>query len=145
MKTTVFDRFDKPACAETLGWKLVEEDADRGEIRIQFEGRPAFCNPSGVIQGGFLAAMLDDCMGPAVLVKTNGEFFTATIDLGVQFIAPAKCGALFGTGRVISLGKRVGFVSGELRDQDGKLVAVSTASVRLIPASSLSSGELINK
>jgi acyl-coenzyme A thioesterase PaaI-like protein len=81
--------------------------------------------------------MLDDSMGPAVLVKTNGEYYTATIELGVQFVAPARCGPLYGTGRIVSMGKSVAFLSGELRDADGALLATGRASARLIPTARL--------
>lgn len=142
MAPSVFDRFEMPACARTLGWKLIEADPERGEIRVLFEGRPEFCNPGGAIQGGFVTAMLDDCMGPAVLVKTDGQYYAATIEQGVQFIAPARCGPLFGMGRVVSMGRSVGFLAGELRDQDGALLATSTASVRLISTAKLPSGKV---
>ena len=39
-----------------------------------------------------LAAMLDDTMGPAVFVMTEGRLYTATISLTVNFLAPAKPG-----------------------------------------------------
>lgn len=137
MAASVFDRFEPPACTRTLGWQLVEARPEQGEIVVRMEGRPEFCNPSGAIQGGFVSAMLDDTMGPAVLVKTDGEYYTTTIELGVQFIAPAPCGPLYGTGRVVSMGKSIAFLSGELRDQAGKLLATGTASARLIPTAKL--------
>jgi acyl-coenzyme A thioesterase PaaI-like protein len=31
--------------------------------------------PAGLIQGGILSAMLDDTMGPAVFVKTEGRLY----------------------------------------------------------------------
>ena len=69
---SVFDRFPKPPCADTLGWELIEADEGTGAIRVVFDGKPAFCNPGGYVQGGFLAAMLDDTLGPTVLVQTGG-------------------------------------------------------------------------
>ena len=34
--------------------------------------------------------MLDDTMGPAVFVMTEGKLYTATITMTVNFLAPAK-------------------------------------------------------
>jgi len=48
----VFETFPKPPCAETLGWQRLKSDEDTGDVRIQFEGRPEFCNPARNIQGG---------------------------------------------------------------------------------------------
>jgi len=54
-----------PKAAETLGIVFTHIDADAGVVEAEFQGRPEFTNPVGNIQGGFLAAMLDDTMGPA--------------------------------------------------------------------------------
>lgn len=53
-----------PPAAETLGWKLVSVDPAQGTIEVTFEASERFVNPAGVVQGGFLAAMLDDTLGP---------------------------------------------------------------------------------
>lgn len=61
-------------CAILLGRQLIEHDQDRGWLKSGFEAKPEFLNPAGRVQGGFLAAMLDDTMGPVVLLKSG---FTA--------------------------------------------------------------------
>jgi hypothetical protein len=68
---SVFDSFPKPPCAETLGWTLLDADPATGTIHVAFDAHHGFCNPGGNIQGGFLAAMLDDTLGPTVLVRTR--------------------------------------------------------------------------
>lgn len=60
-----------PAAAVLLGWELVAVDPDAGTIEVAFRATEQFLNPVGVVQGGFLAAMLDDTLGPA-LVATLG-------------------------------------------------------------------------
>ncbi|MDB5423831.1 MAG: phenylacetic acid degradation protein, partial [Phenylobacterium sp.] len=104
-----------------------------GWIRIGFLAKPEFTNPAGFIQGGFLAAMLDDTMGPAVFAHTEGALYTASIDMTVSFLSPAKPGALFGEGRVVQLGKSVGFIEAVLMDAAGTVVARATSSARLVP------------
>jgi len=137
--STIFDKFDKPACAETLGWRFVAFDAAEKELRVAFDGRDIFSNPAGNIQGGFLAAMLDDVMGGSVLAATDGDYFAATIDLVSSFITPARKGTITGIGRVVSLGKSISFMHGELRDSAGGLIARGSASARLVPTVKLPS------
>jgi uncharacterized protein (TIGR00369 family) len=134
---SVFDRFPKPPCAETLGWTLLSADPQTGTVKIAFDAKPAFCNPGGNVQGGFVAAMLDDTLGPTVLVKTDGTAYCATIDLSVRFLAPARPGRLIGDGRLVQLGKTIAFLEGELRDNGGRIVATATASARIVPTSGL--------
>ena len=134
---SVFDRFPKPPCAEILGWTLLSADEATGEVKVGFEGRREFCNPGGRIQGGFVAAMLDDTLGPAVLVKTGGGFYCATIDLRVSFLAPARPGRFTGEGRIVKIGKTIAFLEGRLLDAEGELVATATASARVVPTAGL--------
>jgi uncharacterized protein (TIGR00369 family) len=131
---TALDRLPAPPCAQLLGWKVLDARPDEGWIRIGFEGRPEFRNPAGFIQGGFLAAMLDDTMGPAVFAATDGALYTASIDMNVSFLKPAKVGALFGEGQVVQLGKTVAFIEARLTDAAGDLVARATSSARLVAA-----------
>ncbi len=129
---TALDALPRPPCAELLGWHVLDADIKRGWIRISFEGRPEFLNPSGYVQGGLLAAMLDDAMGPAVFAMTEGRMYTVTMDMNVSYLAPAKPGPLFGEGRVIQLGKSVGFLEATLTDADGVLLARATSTARLV-------------
>jgi uncharacterized protein (TIGR00369 family) len=137
MTETIFDRFPKPPCAVLLGWELIEADAAAGRVRIRFQGRPEFLNPAGFVQGGILAAMLDDTMGPAALVASGGELYTATIDLQVSYLAPARPGPLIGEAQVVQLGKTIGFVEGTLTDAAGVMVARARTSARLVPTGRL--------
>jgi uncharacterized protein (TIGR00369 family) len=131
---TALDGLPRPPCAELLGWEVVDARPADGWIRVRFEGRPQFCNPAGFIQGGFLAAMLDDTMGPAMFIFGEGRVFTPTIDLHVSFLSPARPGPLYGEGQVVQAGKSIALLEGRLMDLSGTLVARGTASARLVAA-----------
>lgn len=131
---TVLDVLPPPPCARTLGWRLIDARPKEGWVRVGFEAQPAFANPAGAIQGGFLTAMLDDCMGPAVFLHTEGALYTVTIGLSVSFMAPARPGPLYGEGRIVQLGKSIAYLEAELQDAEGRRIASATSSARLIPA-----------
>jgi uncharacterized protein (TIGR00369 family) len=120
-------RLPAPACAKTLGLEFVAIDGERGAAEVKFEARAEFLNPAGNVQGGFLAAMLDDTMGPALTATLDAGEFAPTVNLNVQFHRPAKVGALIGVGRVVLRGKEVCQLSGELLQND-KIVATATAT-----------------
>ncbi len=122
-----------PPAAVLLGWELISIDPDAGTIEIAFTGRDQFLNPTGVIQGGFLAAMLDDTLGPALIATLGADQFAPTTDLHVQFLRPARPGRLTGRGRVVRRGKEVAFLAGELLDDSGQIVAVATATALIRP------------
>ena len=90
MISTALDTLPTPPCSKMLGWTPLDARPEEGWIRIGFDGKPEFCNPAGLIQGGILTAMLDDTMGPAVFVKTEGRLYTATISMNISFLAPPR-------------------------------------------------------
>ena len=131
---TALDDLPAPPCARLLGWKVLAAKPKEGWIKVGFDARWEFTNPAGYVQGGFLAAMLDDTMGPAVFVATEGKFFPPTIDMHVSFLTPTRPGRLVGEGRVLQLGKSIAFMEGVLFDAAGAVVARATASARLVAA-----------
>ena len=134
MISTALDRLEAPPSSKLLGWHLLDARPRDGWVRIGFDGKPEFCNPAGYIQGGILSAMLDDTMGPAVFIMTDGKLYTATITMTVNFLAPAKVGPIVGEADVTQLGKTIAFVEAKLIAAHRAVLATATASVRLVEA-----------
>jgi uncharacterized protein (TIGR00369 family) len=132
MIKTALDGFTVPPCSRLLGWRLLDARPDDGFVRIGFDGKAEFCNPAGFIQGGILSAMLDDTMGPAVFIKTEGRLYTATISMTVNFLAPARVGPIVGEANVVQTGKSVAFVEARLMNEAGAVLATASSSARLV-------------
>jgi uncharacterized protein (TIGR00369 family) len=120
-------RLPRPPYADTLGLQFAEIDGERGAIETKFEAKPEFLNPAGNVQGGFLAAMLDDTMGTALSATLDLGQFAPTVNLNVQFHRPAGLGPLKGLGRVLMRGRETCHGSAELWQND-KIVATSTGT-----------------
>jgi uncharacterized protein (TIGR00369 family) len=124
-------RAPMPPAAALLGWELVSIDPDAGTIEVAYRADERFLNPVGVIQGGFLTAMLDETMGPALVASLDPGLFPLTTDLHVQFLRPARPGRLTGRGRVTGRSRSVAFLAGELVDESGQVVAAATATAQI--------------
>jgi uncharacterized protein (TIGR00369 family) len=120
-------RVPPPPCAKTLGNEIVRVDSESRTIEINFEAKAEFLNPAGNVQGGFLAAMLDDTMGTALSATLDLDQFAPTVNLNVQFHRPAALGPLKGLGRVIMRGRETCHGSAELWQND-KIVASATGT-----------------
>ena len=129
---SIFDNFQAPPSARLLGWTLRAIDTEAGTIEIGFTADERFLNPAGTVQGGFLAAMLDDTQGPAFFGMTHGEKYAPTIDFNISFVKAARPGRFVGKGRVVSRGKTIVFTEAELFDETGDLVARGTFSNRVM-------------
>ena len=133
MRKSFFADKPLPPAPATLGWELMEEWPEEGRIKVSFLANETMLNARGAIQGGFVAAMLDDVMGPALIVLTDGTEAPVTIDMNVTFIRPTLPGRVIGIGRVISKTKTMAFLEAELFDADNRLLARATSSARIVP------------
>lgn len=132
MIKTVFDSLNMPPVSKLLGWRLIDLKPEEGVIKVGFEGKPEFCNPSGFIQGGMLSAMLDDTMGPAAFIMTGGKLYTPTITMTVNFLSPGKVGSFVCDAKVVQMGKTVVFLEARLTDGGGTLIATASSTSRLV-------------
>lgn len=123
-------RLPPPPCAQTLGAQFLA--VGDGYCRIRFPMREEYKQAGGIAQGGFLAAMLDDCLGPAIhTVLALGQSH-ATIELKVNYFQPVSQGWLIGEGRVLRKGGQTVYAEATLSTEGGQLVAkASTTSLIL--------------
>jgi uncharacterized protein (TIGR00369 family) len=128
----VAGRAPVPPAAATLGFEFVAADPEAGEIEVAFRATDDFTNPMGEVLGGFLAAMLYDTVGPALLATLEPAQFQSTLDLSTSFLRPARPGRLVGRGRVVHRAGELAFLDGTLADDAG-VVATATATARVIP------------
>jgi uncharacterized protein (TIGR00369 family) len=134
MIKTALDQMTPPPSAKLLGWRMLDARPAEGWLKVGFDGKKEFCNPAGFVQGGILSAMLDDTMGPAAFIMTDGKFYTTTISLTVNFMASAKPGPIIAEAKVSQLGKTIAFMEGKLTAEDGTLLATATTTARLLEA-----------
>ncbi len=125
-------RFAPPA-SKLLGWTLESFDQEAGTVALSFDAKPEFTNPGGNIQGGFLAAMLDDTMGPAVVVKSGGRFYAPTLTFSLNYLKPVFPGRVRAEARCVRLGKTIAYMEGVLYDSEGEPAVTATCCSRVIP------------
>jgi len=102
-------RASGPPATTLLGWKCLHLDLDGGAIVVEFHPREEFLNPVGNIQGGFIAAMLDDTMGPLVYATLHAGEFNTSLEFKVSFVQPARLGKLVAKARILHRGRSVAF------------------------------------
>jgi molybdopterin converting factor subunit 1 len=119
-----------PAYVKLLGARPLQ--IEPGRMKMEFEATEQFVNPAGVIQGGFLAVMLDETMGPAALAALGPGHMVPTLELKVNFLRPARPGRLVADAHVVHRGRSVAFLESTLTDADGTLLATATATARIV-------------
>ncbi len=121
-----------PRAAATLGFEFLAADPGHGTIEVAFTAGEEFTNPMGEVLGAFLAAMLFDTVGPALLATLRPDEFQSTLDLHTTFLRTAWPNRLIGRGRVAHRAGDVALLEARLTDTDGVVVATATATARVV-------------
>ncbi|MBP7705340.1 MAG: PaaI family thioesterase [Caulobacter sp.] len=123
----------RPPGSQLLGFHMVRvSQADR-EVEVAFEASEQLTNPMKQIQGGYLCAMLDECMSVACMVASGMTAVAPTVEMKTSFYRPALPGAIRGIGRVARWGKTIAFTEGELYDAEGRVLAKATGTAMPTP------------
>src|ERR1700732_4237153 len=81
-------RIPRPPGAAPPGLQCIAADPEKGTIELAFAGREDFTNPAGNVLGAFVAAMLYDTVGPALLATLEPDQFQSTTQFNVNFLRP---------------------------------------------------------
>jgi uncharacterized protein (TIGR00369 family) len=109
-----------------LGISLTEIGWGRAEIELEVERR--LTQSAGFAHGGVAAAMIDSAVGLALSTMLNPQEHITTVELKVNYIAPAQLGVVKARGKIIHKGKRIAVGDAEVRDAAGKLVSKGSAT-----------------
>jgi uncharacterized protein (TIGR00369 family) len=120
--------------AATLGFEFIDADVENGTIELAFAATEAFTNPAGNVLGAFVAAMLYDTVGPALLATLEPDQFQSTVALTVHFLRPVRRGRVVGKGRVVHRVGDLALLEASLLDSQGTIIASATATARVIPS-----------
>ncbi|MBO6687737.1 MAG: PaaI family thioesterase [Henriciella sp.] len=128
----------RPPCSDTLGMRLAEVDQDQKRIRMDFDVSPSFANPTGAIQGGFIAAMMDEAMSTCVIIASNVTMTAPTLEMKTSYLRRLMPGTAHVDAQILRMGRSAAFMEAECFDADGKLVAKATATAIPMPFKRLS-------
>ncbi|MBS0491195.1 MULTISPECIES: PaaI family thioesterase [unclassified Phenylobacterium] len=120
---------NQPTGSQTLGFRIVAVSQAEKSVEVEFDAKPELLlNPMKQVQGGYLCAMLDECMSVACMVASGMTHVAPTAEMKTTFFRPAAPGKLKGIGRVAKWGRTLAFTEGELYDAEGRLLAKATGT-----------------
>ena len=116
-----------PPCMTYLHADLLE--SGDGRARVRFTPTKQMENPYGLIQGGILAGMIDNIIGPAV-ASAVPDRQTSTIQMSVHYLHSVRAGErIIGEAQVIKFGRTQAYTEARLvREDDGTLLVKATAT-----------------
>jgi uncharacterized protein (TIGR00369 family) len=118
-----------PNCDLTLGLTCVDKSVPGTTVwRMKVDDR--FLNPAGIVQGGFLSAMMDSAMGASAVSVLNGrKANVANTEMKSSFLRSASVGdVLTCTAIVLKPGSVVSFVAARIVDAHDRLIATASST-----------------
>lgn len=111
-----------------VGFRLLTADKEKVELAITADQQ--HLNTIGIVHGGVLSAMMDQAMGTLVSTIKDGRFGVTT-HLDVKFLTALKRGELIASAYPIHETYRTMTLRAEVRNEEGILGCISTATFRL--------------
>lgn len=121
-----------PAAA-LLGHRPLAVDAGQGTVEAAFEAEPHLFNPAGVMQGGFIIAMLDLAMLDAAAALAGPGYDAVLLETQCNFLAAVGPGSLLCRAAMLRQGRSTAFLEGRLFNGAGELAATATGVIALRP------------
>ena len=114
--------------AQTLLGYVVDITAGDGSARCHLDIGAQHSNRHGGLHGGILSCLLDNAMGYAASLTGDaaGQTRFVTLSMTTQYLAPARDGSVTATGTICGGGRSVVFAEGEVRDDNGVVIATGT-------------------
>jgi len=118
---------------KTLGIRI--ESAADGKARARLEPTAEVCWPfSGQPHGGILFTLMDTTMAWAVLSQGESGRNCTTINLNIHYTQPATGNFFVCNARVVHQTARSSFLTADIQDGQGRLLAMGQATFRIIRA-----------
>ncbi len=112
--------------------QMVIKKIDWGSSHLEIPLEKRHMQPFGVVHGGVFASLLDAAGFWAVFSKVHPSKGMTTVELKINFLAPARRGLLIGHGKCIKLGKTLGLGEARIENEKGKLLAHATTTVMIL-------------
>jgi uncharacterized protein (TIGR00369 family) len=121
---------------ELLSMKII--DIGPGFSVVEIELSQKHLQPFGFVHGGVFASIVDAAAFWAIFYQIENQNAGATtVDVKLNYLAPAVSGKLIAKGRQIKLGKTLGYAEAEVSTESGKLLAHGTSTLILLPGKGL--------
>jgi acyl-coenzyme A thioesterase PaaI-like protein len=119
-----------PAMVE-LQMEYIEVDVGRKLIgKLPFQSR--FSNPTGVFQGGMLAAGIDDVFGPLAYMSTNSACITLSLNLTYLGAFNQNMGHCLIQAIVLKQTKNFIFMRAEVTSPTGEIIAHAESHMKVL-------------
>ncbi|HEY2388501.1 MAG TPA: PaaI family thioesterase [Candidatus Binatia bacterium] len=107
----------------------VEYLVDGGGLRrLALTLTPLHMSRANRVHGGVLFTLLDTALGGAVVNGLPAGRGCATLELKINYFRPIQHGRIVAEGRLVNLSRNTAYAEGEVRNEEGKILAKASGT-----------------
>jgi uncharacterized protein (TIGR00369 family) len=133
LRAVISGELPRPPIYQLTG--LCVTDASKGSATVELPCTKWITSSAGTLQGGFTAMLAESALGAAAFSTVEAGTAVATLDLKVNYLRPVFPDGknIVAQARILHQGRTLAVVSVEIRNAEGKLVALATGSSMYLP------------
>ena len=112
-----------------------------GTSRMEISLEEKHLQPFGMVHGGVFSSLVDATAFWAVFPLLEEGLGLTTVEMKLNYLAPAVEGFLTAAGRCLKLGKTLALGEAQVRDGEGRLLVHGTATLMVLPGLSLENAD----
>lgn len=120
-------------CPYFLLLSMEIKDLQWGTCLLEVELGEKHLQPFGKVHGGAIASVVDAAAFWAVFPQVEKGMGLTTVEMKLNYLAPAEKGKLVAQGRSIKMGRSLALGETYVRNGEGVLVAHGTATMMVVP------------
>jgi uncharacterized protein (TIGR00369 family) len=120
---------------QLLSMRILHLEIGACDLEIPIQAQKHM-QPFGVVHGGVFASIIDAAAFWAVFPEIDEDKGMTTVDLKINYLAPAVTGVLRARGTKIKVGQTLSLGEARVTDGNGKLLAHGTSTLITLPISS---------
>ena len=131
-RTMLFDLINASPFVRHMGMTI--DGLEWGSARFQMDAGAFRLQPLGVVHGGNIATLIDSATFWACFVAMDSDDDGLTsVDLKLNYLAPARVEPLTCVGTLIKAGKRLSYAGADVINARGDLLAHGTSTLMRLP------------
>ncbi|MBW1861844.1 MAG: PaaI family thioesterase [Deltaproteobacteria bacterium] len=107
-------------------------ELDQGRCRLEVVIQEKHLQPFGMVHGGVYSSLVDSAAFWAVYSRIDEDMGMTTVEMKLNYLAPASEGSLIAKGKSIKVGKTICLGEASIEDEKGRLVAHGTATMMVL-------------
>ncbi len=130
---------DRSPYFSLLGMEVLE--LTPGTSRLRIEVGEKHLQPFGMVHGGVFASLIDAAGFWAVYPQLAPETSATTLEMKLNYLAPAQEGMMLGLGRTVKQGRNIALAEARVEDGQGRLLAHGSVTLMLLNGMSFNQGK----